>query len=163
MPISRLKLRTSTSFNPLITAISLSEKPSFLASFRVSASNSRTFRRKEKSMIFLIFFKKYLSMRVISHISSIEKPRVKASATIKMRSSSASLRRSRKDWSLQPRSSGRRSPNRPISRERIDFKKAASKLRSIAITSPVAFIWVPKRRSPKINLSKGQRGTFSTT
>jgi hypothetical protein len=33
----------------------------------------------------------------------------------------------------------------------------------MAITSPVAFICVPMLRSPKGNLSKGQRGIFTTT
>ena len=51
----------------------------------------------------------------------------------------------------------------PISSARTAFWMAASKVRSIAITSPVAFIWVPLRiRSPSGNLSKGQRGIFTT-
>ena len=32
-----------------------------------------------------------------------------------------------------------------------------------AMTSPVAFIWVPRRRSARANLSKGQRGILATT
>jgi hypothetical protein len=32
----------------------------------------------------------------------------------------------------------------------------------MAITSPVAFIWVPMVRSPPGNLSKGQRGILTT-
>src|SRR5207247_3463544 len=39
---------------------------------------------------------------------------------------------------------------------------AASKVRSMAITSPVDFIWVPSVRSAAGNLSKGQRGIFTT-
>ena len=49
-----------------------------------------------------------------------------------------------------------------ISSERTAFCSAASKLRSMAITSPVAFICVPTWRSPWGNLSKGQRGIFTT-
>jgi hypothetical protein len=50
----------------------------------------------------------------------------------------------------------------PSSSERTAFCSAASNVRSIAMTSPVAFIWVPRRRSPNSNLSKGQRGIFTT-
>jgi hypothetical protein len=40
---------------------------------------------------------------------------------------------------------------------------AAPKVRSIAITSPVAFIWLPSVRSAVGNLSNGNRGSFTTT
>ena len=49
-----------------------------------------------------------------------------------------------------------------ISSERTAFWNAASKVLSTAITSPVAFIWVPTLLSPLGNLSKGQRGIFTT-
>ena len=49
-----------------------------------------------------------------------------------------------------------------ISNERTAFWKAASNDRSMAITSPVAFICVPMARSPLGNLSKGQRGILTT-
>ncbi len=39
---------------------------------------------------------------------------------------------------------------------------ACSKVRSIAITSPVDFIWVLRVRSALGNLSKGQRGILTT-
>ena len=32
----------------------------------------------------------------------------------------------------------------------------------MAMTSPVAFIWVPRVRLAVVNLSKGRRGIFST-
>jgi hypothetical protein len=48
------------------------------------------------------------------------------------------------------------------SSDRIAFISAASKVRSIAMTSPVAFIWVPILRSAVGNLSKGQRGILTT-
>ena len=50
-----------------------------------------------------------------------------------------------------------------ISSDRSAFSIAASKVRSIAMTSPVAFICVPRRRSAARNLSNGQRGIFTTT
>ena len=50
----------------------------------------------------------------------------------------------------------------PNSSERTAFCRAASKVRSMAITSPVAFICVPSWRSPEANLSKGQRGILTT-
>ena len=50
-----------------------------------------------------------------------------------------------------------------ISSERSAFCRAASKERSIAMTSPVAFICVPSVRSAAANLSNGQRGIFTTT
>ena len=49
-----------------------------------------------------------------------------------------------------------------ISSDLTAFWNAASKERSIAITSPVAFICVPMLRSPRGNLSNGQRGIFTT-
>ena len=49
-----------------------------------------------------------------------------------------------------------------ISKDRTAFWKAASKERSIAITSPVAFICVPILRSPPGNLSNGHLGILTT-
>jgi hypothetical protein len=48
------------------------------------------------------------------------------------------------------------------SSERMAFIRAPSKVRSMAITSPVAFICVPMLRSALGNLSKGQRGILTT-
>jgi len=39
----------------------------------------------------------------------------------------------------------------------------ASMVRPSAMTSPVAFIWVPRLRSARANLSNGQRGILATT
>ena len=58
--------------------------------------------------------------------------------------------------------SSQRSDFLPNSSERTAFCRAASKVRSMAMTSPVAFIWVPMMRSPEANLSKGQRGILTT-
>ena len=49
------------------------------------------------------------------------------------------------------------------SNERIAFISPASKVGAIAITSPVAFIWVPKSRSAVKNLLNGHLGIFTTT
>ena len=42
------------------------------------------------------------------------------------------------------------------------FISAPSKEFPMAITSPVAFIWVPRVRLAVVNLSKGRRGSLST-
>ena len=86
--------------------------------------------------------------------SSTDAPPRSASMTAKMRrslglSSSTGSR-------ISARAGGR------CSSERSALLKAASKLRSIAITSPVDFIWVPERRSASGNLSNGQRGILTT-
>ena len=51
----------------------------------------------------------------------------------------------------------------PISAPRSDLSNASSKVGAIAITSPVAFICGPSVRVALLNLSKGQRGIFTTT
>ena len=72
------------------------------------------------------------------------------------------------------RSAGARRPNaqagsshsqpRPRgSSERTALSSAGPNSRSMAIASPVAFIWTPRSRSASGNLSNGQRGTFTTT
>ena len=55
-----------------------------------------------------------------------------------------------------------RSDRLVISSDLTAFWNAASNERSMAITSPVAFICVPMARSPAGNLSKGQRGILTT-
>lgn len=47
----------------------------------------------------------------------------------------------------------------PDFQERTAFRTAPSKVRSTAMTSPVAFICVPKVRSARANFSKGHRET----
>ena len=49
-----------------------------------------------------------------------------------------------------------------ISAPRTAFSRAISKLGAMAITSPVAFIWVPRVREASANLSKGHLGIFTT-
>ncbi len=53
--------------------------------------------------------------------------------------------------------------DRSISRERMAFMMPSSMVRPMAMTSPVDFIWVPSLLSTVRNLSKGQRGIFTTT
>ncbi len=50
----------------------------------------------------------------------------------------------------------------PISAPRTAFIRAISKLGAMDMTSPVAFIWVPKVREASANLSKGHLGIFTT-
>ncbi len=50
-----------------------------------------------------------------------------------------------------------------LSSDRSAFLNASSTVRPIAITSPVLFIAVVSVRSADLNLSKGHRGTFTTT
>ncbi|CUP54080.1 Uncharacterised protein [Flavonifractor plautii] len=57
---------------------------------------------------------------------------------------------------------GRRRDFTGSSRERMAFISAPSKELPMAITSPVAFIWVPRVRLAVVNLSKGRRGSLST-
>ena len=59
-----------------------------------------------------------------------------------------------------PRPAARR---RPARGPRSALLSAAPKVRSIAITSPVAFIWLPRLRSAVGNLSNGKRGSLTTT
>ena len=51
----------------------------------------------------------------------------------------------------------------PISSERTAFSRHSSRLLPMAMTSPVAFIWVPSLLLAEVNLSKGKRGSFATT
>ena len=83
--------------------------------------------------------------------------------TAHRRSSVASVTQRRGSSSRQRGSSHRSDERPPTSRERTAFWRAPTKERSMAMTSPVAFIWVPMLRSPRGNLSKGQRGILTTT
>ena len=51
----------------------------------------------------------------------------------------------------------------PVSKERMAFINDSSKLLPIAITSPVAFIWVESLLSAVSNLSNGNLGILVTT
>ena len=62
-----------------------------------------------------------------------------------------------------PDGSSARKPAPACSRPRSALLSAAPKVRSMAITSPVAFIWEPSERSAVGNLSNGKRGSLTTT
>ena len=51
----------------------------------------------------------------------------------------------------------------PSSSERTPLRKASWKVRPMAITSPIDFIWVVSVRSASGNFSKFHRGIFTTT
>ena len=51
----------------------------------------------------------------------------------------------------------------PISAPRTAFISAISNPGAMAMTSPVAFIWVPSVRLAPLNLSKGHLGILTTT
>ena len=55
------------------------------------------------------------------------------------------------------------SPLRPISSERIAFWKASLKLLPMLMTSPTAFIWVPRWSLACGNFSNAQRANLTTT
>ena len=83
----------------------------------------------------------------------VSAPRRSAAMTVQRRSSVAS--RGRSPGPPPSCGSSQSSDRPPISRLRTAFCSAASKLRSIAITSPVAFICVPILRSPNWKLVEG--------
>ena len=59
--------------------------------------------------------------------------------------------------------SSARNPAPACSRPRSALLRAEPNVRSMAMTSPVAFICEPRARSAPGNLSKGNRGSFTTT
>ena len=101
------------------------------------------------------------SILVMSWISSTVTPDFSASNTVKSRWSSTRRSRSRMGAS-SPWSGFRVRVSMPISAPRTAFRSAISKLGAMAMTSPVAFIWVPRVRLASANLSKGHLGIFTT-
>ena len=85
---------------------------------------------------------------------------MKASNTVKIRRSSCAARRSLTGASLR---GGALSVSSPISAPRTAFISAISKPGAMDMTSPVAFIWVPRVRAAPLNLSNGHLGTLTTT
>ena len=113
------------------------------------------------SAIFRSLFRNQRSIFVMSWISSTVTPDLSASNTVKIRWSSTRSSRSRMGAS-SPWSGFRFRESWPISAPRTAFISAISKLGAMAMTSPVAFIWVPRRRLASANLSKGHLGIFTT-
>ena len=54
-------------------------------------------------------------------------------------------------------------PAARLQADRIAFSSAGPNSRPMAIASPVAFIWTPRRAIASGNLSNGQRGSLTTT
>ena len=94
------------------------------------------------------------------NISSTETPDLSASKTVKMRRSSWAARRSRIGASYRGAALRVSSPS---SAPRTAFISAISKEGAMAMTSPVAFIWVPSFRLAPANFSKGHLGNLTTT
>ena len=91
----------------------------------------------------------------------MEMPDFRASNTVKMRWSST--RRSRSQMGAVSSGSFLRFRlSWPISAPRTAFIRAISKLGAMDMTSPVAFILVPRVRLASANLSKGHWGIFTT-
>ena len=112
-------------------------------------------RRFSMSTIFLIFSKKNGVMEVSWTISSIVKPSRKASKRQWNRSSVGRDKIIRISLGLVwDRTS--------VSSDRLAFMKDSSRVRPIAITSPVLFMEVESVRSAPLNLSNGQRGILTT-
>ena len=104
-----------------------------------------------------------MSILVMALISSGVMPRRRASATTKSRSSSTS------DSFLDVFVIAQLLQLGQLQRVDVLLQGAdglhqtqPSKLLPMAMTSPVAFIWVPRVRLAVVNLSKGRRGIFST-
>ena len=89
-------------------------------------------------------------------------PRRKSSVMAKMPSSRASLIYSKSASSVYPSNFGLWTWQTPVSRERTDFRKHSDSVLPMPMTSPVAFIWVPRVFGAVANLSKGKRGNFAT-
>jgi hypothetical protein len=95
-------------------------------------------------------------MKVRSSISFTVKPARKASKRHPKRSSVGR-------WRIIRISMGFVCRFTSVSIDRRAFLKPSSTVRPMAITSPVDFMAVVRVRSAVLNLSKGQRGTFTTT
>ena len=162
MPHSCLSARTWSALRSVNVAIISSPKPRrFAAHSRsgVSASDSR------RRSIFAILPNARVNQ------GSIPVARDRSSGATPLRSAAISAHnRSSFGWigrvlSRSPpfhERSSHSSERLVISSDLTAFWNAASKERSMAMTSPVAFICVPISRSPRGNLSKGQRGILTT-
>jgi len=107
------------------------------------------------STTFFTFSMKNGEMCVSSDISSTVNPARTASKSVWNRSSVGRER-------IMRISEGVVWASMSVSRDRRAFLNASSTHRPIAITSPVLFMEVVSVRSAFLNLSNGQRGTFTT-
>ena len=131
------------------------ENPYFLAVSKSSVVGLPA-RIRSISTIFFIFSRKNGLILVSSAISPMEKPTRMASKRHPNRSSVGRVRIIRISLGLVCCCMS-------VSRDRSAFMNASSRHLPIAITSPVLFIAVVSVRSAPLNLSKGHRGTFTTT
>ena len=92
----------------------------------------------------------------------METPLRSSSMTAKMLSSRNTLIYSISSSSLMWSNFGLCRWYTPVSRLRTDLRKHSSRFEPIPMTSPVAFIWVPRVFGASGNLSKGKRGNFAT-
>ena len=122
-----------------------------------------SFNRCSKSIIFFILFKKNKSIFVYSWISSILTSLLNASPIKNNLSSPANLILLIIFSNENSSPLGKPKWCTPYSSDLIALSKDSSKVLPIAITSPVAFIWVPRYLSPSPNLSNGNLGIFVTT
>ena len=93
-------------------------------------------------------------------ISSSFRPRRKRLRHRNSRSSSALLQALRSSSLGKLPRKGLKQEIRPDLQGADRLLEGHSRVRPMAITSPVAFIWVPSRGRPSENLSKGQRGNL---
>ena len=157
-------LRTASSVRSVSTPIFSSENPILFASRRRLGVSVSERSRASVAMILSNALVNHGSTPVVRDSSSGLDPRLSPERSAQSRSSVGC--RGRRESGPRPssrHSGSSHNTERPvISRERTAFWNAASNVLSTAITSPVAFIWVPTLRSPAGNLSKGQRGIFTT-
>ena len=166
MPIDCRRARTRSGSPSAMpnAAICLSENPSRLASHNSSrvgcaASSNRRSMPTMRSMA----RRNHPSTWVWASSSSGVAPRRRAAMSAHTRRSVAGNNGSWRQSLRSRHSCASHSIDCPlISSERTAFENAASKERSIAMTSPVAFICVLMPRSPVGNLSNGQRGILTT-
>ena len=165
IPMLSLVSLTLSSSVPRSAPSCLSEKPSFFASDRVSASRDEPGGSRSsdawKSVMFFSFSTYHLSTSLLALASSTARPALRASARSK---SMVSVGRSRR-----AAAAGRPSTEPPLTTPSYlgfdiltAFWMASSKPRPTAITSPMDFIEVSILLTPPSNLSVSQRGIFTT-
>ena len=143
--------------------ISLSVNPLDSASASSSFVSGPSFSRTSRSMRYLILSRNHGLIFVTSYTSStVISSLLNTSAMQKIRSSSQAFSLASSSTSPRQDTDGVCRPSHLISTDVSAFSKALSKLLHKDMTSPVAFICVPSTRDAVLNLSKGQRGYFTT-
>ena len=149
-----------------MSAIALSENPFFFKFNNHSLSRSSillSFNLCSSSTIHLNFSMKNVSIPVILAILSILYSLLSISAKAKILSSSGQTTLSFNSAMLNSLNFLCSNEYFPISRLLIPFNNACSRFAPIAITSPVAIIFVPSSLSAPKNLSNGHFGILHTT